>query len=53
MNCTKVSLEELLFYMYFIIMAGAKGLGAVDGTLVYKVCLVISMFFLILKLGIG
>ena len=53
MDYTKVSLEELFFYIYFIIMAGAKGLGAVDGTRAYKVCLVISMFFLILKLGIG
>jgi hypothetical protein len=52
MNHTTVSLEELFFYIYFIIMTVAKGLGLVDG-MIYKACLLTAMFFVILKLLVG
>lgn len=53
MKHTTVSLEEFFFYVYFIIMLGAKGLGLVSGSTAYKACIVIAMFFLALKLAAG
>ena len=48
-----VTLESLLFYVYFALMVGAKGLGIVDGTPVYKALLVVSSLLILCKLLIG
>ena len=53
MKHTSISHEEFFFYLYFIIMVGAKGLGFINGSVEYKVCIVIAMLFLALKLLVG
>lgn len=44
------SLGELLYYLFFGIMLFSKGMGWYDGMPEYKICLVIGVFCLILKL---
>ena len=48
-----VSIEEILFYLYFAIMEAAKGVGLVSGGVVYKICLVAATLLAVCKILIG
>ena len=52
-NCRSVSVEEMLFYLYFVIMEASKGIGLVSGGTVYKICLVAATLLAVGKILIG
>ena len=42
MHIKRVYLEEMLFYIFWIVMLTAKGMGLYDGMFQYRLCLLIS-----------
>ena len=49
----RISVEEMLFYLYFVIMEAAKGIGLVSGGAVYKICLVAATLLAVCKILVG
>ncbi|MBQ9612542.1 MAG: hypothetical protein IJV14_08145 [Lachnospiraceae bacterium] len=47
-----ISVEELLFYIYFFLMLFTKGIGLVDGPL-YKGLVILASAVILVKIGIG
>jgi hypothetical protein len=51
-NYSVIALPQLLFYVYFTVMLCAKGIGLVDGTMPFKVALVVSSLCVLIKIAI-
>ena len=49
-NSVNLRLPELAYYLFFVLMLGAKGLGLGEGSPLYSVVLLISMFFWCVKI---
>ena len=49
-DVVNISLSEMFYYLFLIIMLFAKGTGLYEGMRQYNICLVLAMFCLGLKL---
>lgn len=49
-SIVKIKTAEIFYYLFWIIMLFAKGIGLYEGMKEYKICLILAMFFLFVKL---
>lgn len=49
-NKILISVQELIYLLYFGVMFGARAIGLYEGLLIYNISLVIGMFFFCLKI---
>jgi len=46
----KMTVSEIMYYVYFGVMLGAKAIGLYEGQLLYNVCLILGAAFFVLKM---
>lgn len=49
-NSSFISIGELFYLLYFVVMLGAKAIGLYEGQLVYNICLVLGAVFFALNI---
>lgn len=49
----KVSLEEILYYIMFSILLSTKGIGLDEGSILFRVCLIVASLLFVAKIFVG